>query len=426
MFSKRNPSVGSRPGTLAIPKESPAPRLHMINYFGSETIEEHFDDLASLDKLHESFSDDRVAWVDVQGFGNKSFIRRLGEVFDLHPLLLEDIVNAPQRPKTEAYENVLLMIVRMVQVHDEMEIDAEQVSVILGPNYVVTFQERYGDVLDPVRKRIRSGKGPIREHGADFLAYAIVDTIIDGYYPVIERIGDRLESYEDEVIANPTPDLLSRLHRLKNQLVNMRRSIWPQREAINSLVRGDDQEISDDVRIFFRDTYDHCAQTSEVTEMYREMVTGLMNTYLSSVANRTNEVMKVLTITATIFIPLTFLAGIYGMNFEYMPELQVRWAYPLIWITMLLSATGMIGFFWKKGLDSLYKTRQLICGSYSEHALFRIQSRLTKQFCLNLAILVFTVPAMMQARMDGTDQCVPTGLVAGSQTTPSINLAALW
>lgn len=357
LFTKRNPSVGARPGTLAIPKESPTPRIHMISYSGSQTVEDDIEDLASLDRLQEAFTEDKVTWVDVQGFGSKPLISKLGEIFELHPLLLEDIVNAPQRPKTEAYDNVLLVIVRMVQVRDETEIDVEQVSVVYGPNYVLTFQERYGDILDPVRKRIRSGKGPIREYAADFLAYAIIDTIIDGYYPVIEQIGDGLEAYENEVISNPTPELLSRLHHLKNQLVNMRRSIWPQREAINALVRGDHAEISDEVRIFFRDTYDHCAQTSEVTEMYREMVTGLMNTYLSSVANRTNEVMKVLTITATIFIPLTFIAGIYGMNFEHMPELHARWGYPMIWTTMLVVASGMVAYFCRKGWISFKSSK---------------------------------------------------------------------
>ena len=237
----------------------------------------------------------------------------------------------------------------MVRIDGPGEMDMEQVSIVFAKNYVLTFQEHYGDVLDPVRRRIRAGKGPIRQHGADYLAYAITDTIVDGYYPVLEAIGNHLEEMEDTVVTNPTPDLLRQLNQLKNRLVNLRRGIWPQREAVNQLVRGNHQAVTEEVRVYLRDTYDHCVQTSEVAEMYREMVTGLMSIYLSSIANRTNDVMKVLTIMASIFIPLTFLAGIYGMNFEHMPELHVRWAYPAVWVTMLGTAGGMITYFWRKG-----------------------------------------------------------------------------
>jgi len=225
----------------------------------------------------------------------------------------------------------------------------EQVSIVMAEGYVITFQEHYGDVLDPVRNRIRSGKGLIRGKGSDYLAYAIADTIIDGYYPVLEKVGDRLEAMESEVIENPSPEVLLNLNRMKNQLINLRRSIWPQREAINSLLRDDFDLISDDVRIYLRDTYDHCVQSSEVAEMFREMATGLMNTDLSAIANRTNEVMKVLTIMASIFIPLTFMAGIYGMNFEHMPELHYRYSYPLLWAAMSVTAVGMLIYFWRKG-----------------------------------------------------------------------------
>ncbi|MEZ6048211.1 MAG: magnesium/cobalt transporter CorA [Planctomycetaceae bacterium] len=285
----------------------------------------------------------------MQGFGDRSVMQEIGDLFQLHPLLLEDVVNLPQRPKTESYGDQVLIIVRMVQVHESGEIDLEQVSIVLGKNYVLTFQEKHGDILDPVRRRIRSKTSTIRHQAADFLAYAIADTIIDAYYPALEVLGDQIEELEDDVISDPTPELLRELNRMKNRLVNLRRSIWPQREAINRMVRGDYPAISENVRIYLRDTYDHCVQTSEVAEMYREMVTGLMNTYLSSIANRTNEVMKVLTIMASIFIPLTFLAGIYGMNFKHMPELQMEWAYPTVWILMLLTAGGMLFYFWKKG-----------------------------------------------------------------------------
>lgn len=308
----------------------------------------------SVEELTEAFNENEVTWVDIQGFGDRSIMRKLGTMFNLHPLLLEDIVNVPQRPKSEPYDDQLLVIVRMVGLEDdeqtgEPKVDMEQVSMVIAKNYLITFQEKHGDILDPVRKRLMANKGIIRKRGPDYLAYVIADTIIDGYYPVLEVVGDHLESLEGVVIDNPSPAVLGELNRLKNQLINLRRAIWPQREAINELVRGDHNMISDEVGVYLRDTYDHCIQTSEVAEMYREMVTGLMNTYLSSVANRTNEVMKVLTIMASIFIPLTFMAGIYGMNFEHMPELKYEYSYAILWAAMAAVVVGMLVFFWRKG-----------------------------------------------------------------------------
>ena len=346
MFRKRHPKVGARPGTLVIAEDAPHPKIHIVSFNPDDVREEDVDD---PETLRDAFDESTVTWIDVQGFGDEATIRKIGEVFSLHPLAIEDVVNAPQRPKAETYENQLLLIVRAVRSLGDGATDLEQVSIILGRNYVLTFQERYGDVLEPVLERIRSGKGLMRRRGADYLAYAIFDTIVDAYYLVLEDIGDGLEQLEDVVVTDPSPDLLKRLNRTKNQLINLRRSIWPQREAVNSLIRDQNVLITDDVRVYLRDTYDHCVQTTEVVEMYREMVTGLMNTYLSSIANRTNDVMKVLTIMASIFIPLTFMAGIYGMNFEHMPELHLEWAYPLVWLTMLAVGIGMLAFFWRKG-----------------------------------------------------------------------------
>lgn len=334
-----------------IPKEAPKPKITSTHYsehsHRTTTVE-------SVDELGESIKDDEVTWIDVQGFGDRNLMKKIGSIFELHPLLLEDVVNVPQRPKCEAYEEHLLVIVRMVRVieeeeNGEPEIDMEQVGMVISKNYIITFQEKHGDVLDPVRRRLASNKGIIRKRGPDYLAYVIADTIIDGYYPALQIIGEHLESLEDAVIDTPTPRVLSELNRLKNELINLRRAIWPQREAINSLVRGDYELISSEVGVYLRDTYDHCIQTSEVAEMYREMVTGLMNTYLSSVANRTNEIMKVLTIMASIFIPLTFMAGIYGMNFENMPELNYKYSYSILWIAMGFVATAMMFYFWRKG-----------------------------------------------------------------------------
>ncbi len=346
MFKKRNAKIGSAPGTLVIPKRSPEPRIKVMRYQPTGVEEEAITDVESLASVTREGT---ISWIDIQGFGDKSMMHRIGQIFGLHALLLSDVVNVPQRPKADEYDNHLLLILKMVLGWHEGAVDSEQVSIVVGSNYVITFQEKYGDVFDPVRKRIRTGKGIIRKHGPDYLAYAIADTIIDGYYPMLEKIGEQLEGLEDSVVTNPKPELLRQLNRIKNQLVNLRRGIWPQREAMNSLVRGDHAAITTDVQIYFRDTYDHCVQTSEVAEMYREMVTGLMNTYLSSISNRMNEVMKVLTIMASIFIPLTFVAGVYGMNFEHMPELHFKWAYPLVWAVMLSLSSGMFVFFWRKG-----------------------------------------------------------------------------
>jgi magnesium transporter len=237
----------------------------------------------------------------------------------------------------------------MVSLDAAREVQMEQVAVLLSGNCVVTFQEHHGDVLDPLRTRIRDPKARIRKHGADFLMYAIIDTVIDGYYPVIDELGDHLEELEDIVMDNPSTEALMQLNRTKNLLVNLRRAIWPQREAVGSMIREENEYISDEVRVYLRDTYDHCVQSAEVIEMYREMATGLVNIYLSSVANRSNEVMKVLTIMASIFIPLTFMAGIYGMNFENIPELKMKWAYPTLWLVMSTTAIGMVIYFWRKG-----------------------------------------------------------------------------
>lgn len=347
VFKKRHPSVGARPGTLIIAEDAPPPKIRMLDYTRDDIRDVEVTD---VEQLQEALSEDSVTWVDVQGFGDEDAIRRIGEIFSLHSLAVEDVINVPQRPKAEAYDVQLLVITRMVRLTGPLNIDIEQVSIVLGKGYVITFQERYGDILDPVRNRLRGSNGLyFRSQGPDYLAYAIVDTIIDGYYPVLESLGDQLAELEDGIIADASPGLLRRLNRTKNMLLNLRRSIWPQRESVNSLIRESNSFVSDATRMYLRDTYDHCIQTTEVVDSYREMVTGLTNTYLSAVANRTNEVMKVLTIMASIFIPLTFLAGIYGMNFEYMPELHVWWAYPLVLLVMLLLAGGMVVYFRREG-----------------------------------------------------------------------------
>ncbi|MEQ8849995.1 magnesium/cobalt transporter CorA [Botrimarina sp.] len=347
LFRKRRPKVGSRPGTLVIPREAPPPQIHTFTY-NADSLREA--DPAGVEGLAATLADDSVTWVDVQGFGDHSLMNQIGDFFGLHPLLLEDVVNVPQRPRTEAYDDQVLVIVRMVRVDEaSAELNSEQVAIVFSERWVLTFQEKPGDILDPVRRRLRSGKGLMRTHGAAYLAYAIADTIIDGYFPVLESIGELLEGLDEEVLTKPTSDVLHRLNAMKHRLAHLRRWLWAQREAVDTLMRDEHPLVTDELRVYLRDTHGHCVHTAEIAEMHREMATGLMNNYLSSIANRTNEAMRVLTVMASIFIPLTFLAGVYGMNFEYMPELHLRWAYPAVWVAMIATAAGMGTYFWRKG-----------------------------------------------------------------------------
>ncbi|MGD2110206.1 MAG: magnesium/cobalt transporter CorA [Phycisphaerae bacterium] len=346
MFRKRHPKVGARPGTLMINGASPTPVIRVIQYTPTDVTEHEVKD---VQQLREMARDGVVTWIDVQGFGDEETIRAIGDIFGLHPLALEDVVNVPQRPKTETFDDHLFWISRMAMPVHDGAVQTEQVSLVLGRNHLLTFQERYGDVLDPVRIRIRQGKGPIRKAGPDYLAYAILDAIIDGFYPILESFGEYLERLEEGIMDSPHPGLLHKLHRVKRELLAIRRAVWPQRELVSELVRGDSEFVSAMVCTYLRDVYDHCVQIIDVVETYRELTGGLMDVYLSSIGNRQNEVMKVLTIMASIFIPLTFMAGIYGMNFENMPELHGKWAYPILLLAMLLVALGMIIYFRRKG-----------------------------------------------------------------------------
>jgi magnesium transporter len=339
---KQHPPVGARPGTLVVDAAAPPPRLRVI-HFTAEGVDEA--DIAKPAELRDWMQRDGVTWIDVQGLGDEHVLRELGELFQIHPLALEGVVNAPQRPKSETFERHEFYITRMVRRRDAGPADVEQVSLFIGCNYVLLFQERYGDVLDVVRERIRQGKGPIRTAGADYLAYAIIDATIDGYFPVMEHVGDQLEALEIEAMTAATHETLQKINVIKRELMRLRRGLWPQRDALNGLVRDNSPFVTDQVVVYLRDCYDHVVQLGDMLEHYREMAGGLLNTYLSSVSNRTNEVMKVLTIMASIFIPLTFLAGIYGMNFQFMPELALPWAYPALLLVMALVTAAMVLYF---------------------------------------------------------------------------------
>ena len=290
-----------------------------------------------------------VTWINIDGVDRVDVIEKLGKHFNLHPLALEDIVNTGQRPKMEDFLDYILLVLKMLY-HDEKEgeFKAEQISLILGPNWVISFQENAGDVFDPIRERIRSDKGRIRKMGADYLVYALMDAIVDNYFIILEKIGENIEEIEDNLVTNPAPETLQALHNLKRQMIFLRKSVWPLREVISRLERWESQLVNKSTDIYLRDLYDHTIQVIDAIETFRDMLSGMLDIYLSSVSNRMNEVMKVLTIIATIFIPLTFVAGLYGMNFKFMPELEWPWGYPFVLLVMFAIGILMVIYFRKK------------------------------------------------------------------------------
>lgn len=350
MFKKkRRVPVGARPGTLVDSDEAEPTEVRVVRYDSSELSIANLDGEAPLPEI----STETRLWLDVRGLKDVRRLETIGQHFHVHPLALEDVVNVPQRPKAEAYENAegaqYLFIFRLVELDDKGELSTEQLGIVLGERFVLTFQENHGDSLAPVRKRMRSLQARMRRAGSDYLAYALLDTVVDGYYPVLELIAEQLEALEDTIIEEPSPHLLRKLQRHKRTLLLLRRAVWPQREAIALVLRDPSPLIDEETKIYLRDVYDHIVQIADVIESYRDLVGELTNTYLSVTSNRMNEVMKVLTIMASIFIPLTFLAGIYGMNFEAIPELKVPWAYHAVLIAMAVIAVGMVWLFWRKG-----------------------------------------------------------------------------
>ncbi len=345
---------GSMPGTLNIESDSSPPVIVLIDYDEANAIRQEVETPEACVPFLDSES---VSWVDVKGLGSEDVLRRLGHVFNLHPLVLEDIVNVPQRPKIEEYDEQLLIIARMVTMKTSgCGFISEQVSLVLGRHYLLTVQEEPEyDCFGPIRERIRTSKGTIRKQGADYLAYALLDAIIDGFFPVLEEYGEKIEALEDEVVANPSRQTLEKIHAVKRELLGLRRAIWPQRDAINVLIRDGSDLMSHDVHIYLRDCYDHAIQVLDMVETYRELAASLMDVYLSSVSNKMNEIMKLLTVISSIFIPLTFIAGVYGMNFNTekspfnMPELDWYWGYIACWAIMLATAFSLIFFFWKRG-----------------------------------------------------------------------------
>jgi magnesium transporter len=345
---KRSKKSGLPPGTLMHigEKKTDDVKITIIDYDETQFQEKEAKTIEECFPFKETPT---VTWINIDGLHRLDVIEKLGTHFGFHPLVMEDIVNTDQRPKIEDFVTYLFLVLKRLSYSSrENGLVSEQLSLILGSNFLISFQEAPGDDFDPIRDRIRSSKGRIRQMGVDYLAYTLIDAIIDTYFLILEQIGDRIEDIEDALVANPKPETLQTLHTLKREMIVLRKSIWPLREVINRLERWETPLIQKATTIYLRDVYDHTIQVLDAVETYRDMLSGMLDIYLSSVSNRMNEVMKVLTVIATIFIPLTFVAGIYGMNFN-MPELQWPWIYPYAFYFVLsVIVLLMITYFRRK------------------------------------------------------------------------------
>jgi len=348
---KRYHEPGTAPGTLSAPESaSTGPvSVTVIDYDASHLEEKQCSSLEEALAYRET---PRTTWINIDGIHDVTMIQRIGEHFGLHPLSLEDVLNTGQRPKLEDYETFQFVVMKQLQWQGH--IAAEQLSLFLGPRFVITFQERPGDVFDPVRDRLRKGKGRIRKMGSDYLAYALLDALVDEFFPILEKFGERIEDLEERVLEDPARETLEEVRDVKRDLLLLRRAAWPTREVINGLSREGSSLVRKETRVFLRDCYDHTIQIMDMIETFRDLTAGMLETYLSSVSNRMNEIMKVLTIMAAIFIPLTFIAGIYGMNFNSqrspwnMPELDWYWGYPFAIFLMISTVVAMLVYFRRK------------------------------------------------------------------------------
>jgi magnesium transporter len=321
-------------------------KLSVIKYDGANFEEKAVGNVEEAFSLRSKSS---VMWLNIDGVHQPEIIEQVGKSFGLHPLVAEDIASTGQRPKMEDFDDYIFVVLRMLRFDgEEKGTKTEQISIILGSDFVISFQETEGDVFDAIRERLRSNKGRIRKMGADYLAYSLIDAIVDNYFIILEKLGEAIEDIEDRLVTAPTSETLQIIHDLKREMIFLRKSVWPLREVINRMERSESPLINKSTFVYLRDVYDHTIQIMDAVETFRDMLSGMLDIYLSSVSNRMNEVMKVLTVIATIFIPLTFVAGIYGMNFKFMPELDQTWSYPAVLVLMLVVALLMVMFFRRK------------------------------------------------------------------------------
>jgi magnesium transporter len=348
-FFHKPRNIGHAPGSL-IDREKIDPRpiiMSLFRYGPEQSVDER-----QIGELAEGIPFDplvSVNWLNIDGSHEVGHLEEIGNLLNIHPLVLEDIHNTNQRPKVEDYDLYLFIEMNMLSWNDEQfRIDAEQVSMILGENFLITFQEHEKDVFEGVRNRIREGKSRLKGGGPDYLAYSLIDAVVDNYFVVLENLGEQIENLEEELVTHPDPGTLHAIHDLKRELIFLRKSVWPLREVISSLERGESHLFQETSLLYLRDAYDHIIQIIDTVETFREMASGMLDIYLSSVSNRMNEVMKVLTIISTLFIPLSFVVGLYGMNFKYMPELDWKLGYAMVWGVIILTVTGMIIYFRRK------------------------------------------------------------------------------
>lgn len=348
IIKERSQKTGLPPGTLVHigEKTDREIKIRVLDYGPDQCNEK---DITGLQECFYFADPTIISWIDVEGLHEVELIQQLGDCQGFNPLMLEDIVNTDQRPKLEDFDDYLYIVIKMLHGEDNHHIAVEQVSLVVGANFVISFQEGLdGDAFDQVRQRIRSGKGKIRSMGTDYLAYALIDAVVDGYFGVLERVGERIEELEEEVIVAPSPETVRRIHHLKREMIVLRKALWPLREVILALERRESPLISEQVTVYLRDVYDHTIQAIDAVEAYRDILAGLLDVYLSSISNRMNEIMKFLTIIGTIFLPLTFIAGVYGMNFQHMPELQWPLGYYACLLLMFAIAIAMLAYFKRK------------------------------------------------------------------------------
>ena len=347
-ISRTSKAAGSSPGTLVHigEKRTDAVNITRIEYNQSEFYEKNIEAVSQLAPVDQDAG--IVTWVNIDGLHDVGLMETVGKLFGIHSLVMEDILNTAQRPKMEDFENYLFITLKMFYRNESRHIEAEQVSIVLGENYVLSFTENPKDSLNMIKDRLRKGKGKIRQSGGDYLTYALLDMIVDHYFVALDHYNKIIDSLEDEIIETPQPESMQYIHAAKRELIFFHRQIWPLREILGQLKKGDLPHIRDTTQIYIADVYDHLTQILETTESFRDILSGLQDLYLSTISQKMNEVMKVLTIIATIFIPLTFIAGIYGMNFKYMPELEWRWGYFIVWGIMIVIGCGLLYYFKKK------------------------------------------------------------------------------
>jgi len=345
---KRSSKAGMPAGSLIHIGERKVDKIKikLINYGEHDYIEQDIENIAQCFE----FKDDKtITWINIDGIHDTDMLSKLGDCFGFHPLILEDILNTEQRPKVEDFTDYIYVVLKMIDYEKNLkEVTFDQVSIILGKNYLISLHERPLDIYETVKNTLKKDRSKIRKAGSDYLAYLLMDSIIDNYFSVLENVGERIENIENKIITNPSPKTLKATHNLKRDMLFMRKSVWPLREVISKLERGEISLIKNSTRIYIRDIYDHIIQVIDTIETYRDMLSGMIDIYLSSISNRLNEVVKILTIISTIFIPITFIASIYGMNFKFIPEFSWKWSYPVVWFIMLAVIITMVIYFKRK------------------------------------------------------------------------------